>query len=113
MIKGADSKNVIKKGSILLKDERANSLFEFEKNHMIISLAETDLLIVKDFQPVKVIKEKSIDNIQKYYFSKLPGFNSHSFPFIVCAGFKHISLINVRTMKIQTFIDVSCNTNYG
>ena len=56
------------KSSILLKDERANSIFEYEINQMIISLAETDLLVVKDFTPVKLIKDKFFDNINKYYF---------------------------------------------
>ena len=101
------------KNSILLIDERANSIFEYEINQMIISLAETDLLIVKDFMPVKLIKDKFFDNIKKYYFTEHPEFDAHSFPFIISAGFKNISLINVRTMKIQAFIDASCNSSYG
>ena len=103
----------LKKDSILLKDERANSIFEYERNHMIISLAETDILFVKDFQKTKVIKDRAFDDIHKYYFAKLHGFDAHTYPFICCAGFKSISLINVRSMKMQAFVDVSCNTSYG
>ena len=80
---------------------------------MIVSLAETDILIVNDWVPIKVIREKFFDNINKFYFTLLPDFNAQSFPFIICSGFKHISLINVRSMQIQAFIDVSCNTSYG
>ena len=65
------------KNSILLIDERANSIFEYEINQMIISLAETDLLIVKDFMPVKLIKDKFFDNINKYYFTEHPEFDAH------------------------------------
>ena len=43
---------------------------------MIISLAETDLLIVNDWTPVKIIKEKFFDNIDKFYFAKLPEFHA-------------------------------------
>ena len=49
---GTDSKEVRKKGSILLKDEKANQIFEYDANQLIISLAETDLLIVKDYRPI-------------------------------------------------------------
>ena len=42
---------------------------------MIIALAETDLLIVKDFKPVRIVYEKSLDNLNKYYFTKLPKFD--------------------------------------
>ena len=41
---------------------------------MIIALAETDLLVVNEWKPVKLIREKSFDNINKYFFSKLPRF---------------------------------------
>ena len=80
---------------------------------MIISLAETDLLIVNDWTPVKIIKEKFFDNIDKFYFAKLPDFHAQNFPFVICSGYNHISLINVKRMQIQAFVDVSCNTSYG
>ena len=110
---GLDAYKNGKKCSLLLNDERANSLIECDHGQLVISLAETDLLIVKDWIPVKVIREKSIDNINKQYFTKLPGFDVNSFPFVICSGFKQISLINIKTMQIQSFIEASCNTSYG
>ena len=43
---------------------------------MIVSLAETDLLIVRNWAPIKIIKEKLFDNIKKFFFTLLPDFDA-------------------------------------
>ena len=63
---------------------------------MIVSLAMTDLLLVRDWEPIKLIMRNSELNINKFCFAPLPGFNAKSYPFIICSGFEHISLINVK-----------------
>ena len=95
---GLDSKYQKKKHSILLSDEMVNSVFEYERDQLIIALVGIDLLIVRNWIPIKVIHERKLDNIDKYYFTKLPGFDAVTYPFIICSGFDHISLINIREM---------------
>ena len=51
-------------------------MLEYGQGELIISLAETDLLIVKDWVPIKVINGKFFDNINKFYFALLPDFDA-------------------------------------
>ena len=55
---GFDSKYQKKKHSILLSDEIVNSVFEYERDQMIIALVGIDLLIVRNWVPIKVIHER-------------------------------------------------------
>ena len=95
---------------MLLCDERAIALLEYEPGKIIISLATTDLLIVKDWVSIKVIRETNNTNMLQ--FLKLPQFDAMDYPFIICSGFKNIKLINVRKMRMQAFIDVPCNSTH-
>ena len=81
---------------MLLKNEVVNSIFEYDSNQMIVSLAMTDLLIVKDWNPIKLILRNSAANINKFCFMALPDFNTKTYPFVICSGFEQISLINVK-----------------
>ena len=103
----------IAKNSLLLRNEIVNATFEYERGKMIVSLAPTDLLIVEDWNPVKRVMRNSERNINKFCFTPLPGFNAKTYPFIVCSGFEHISLINVKEHFIQVFIKEACNTVRG
>ena len=80
---------------------------------MIVSLALTDLLIVHDWNPVKLIMRNSEGNINKFCFTPLPDFHIKTFPFIICSGFEHISLINVKEQFMQVFIKEPCNSVRG
>ena len=95
---------------MLLSDERAVALLEYEPGNIILSLATTDLLIVKDWVAINVIRETNSTNMLQ--FLKLPLFDAMEYPFIICSGFKNIKLINVRKMNIQAFIDVPCNSTH-
>ena len=103
----------ITKSSLLLRHEIVNATFEYEKGKMIVSLAMTDLLIVHEWDPIKLIMRNSEGNINKFCFTPLPGFNTKTFPFIICSGFEHISLINVKEKFMQVFIKEPCNTVRG
>ena len=43
-------------------------MLEYGQGELIVSLAETDLLIVRDWEPIKIISGKLFDNINKFYF---------------------------------------------
>ena len=107
-----DEKKMIK-NSLHLKQEVVYATFEYERDKMIVSLAPTDLLIVQNWSPVKRVMRNSENNINKFCFMPLPGFNIKSYPFIICSGFEHISLINVKEMFIQVFVKEPCNTVRG
>ena len=103
----------ISKNSILLKNEVVNAIFEYDSSQMIVSLAMTDLLIVKDWNPVKLILRNSAANINKFCFMALPGFNVKTYPFVICSGFEHISIINVKECFMQCFIKEPCYSVRG
>ena len=48
---------------MLLSDERTIALLEYEPGKIILSLATTDLLIVKDWVAIKVIRETNSTNM--------------------------------------------------
>ena len=103
----------ISKHSLLLSQEIVNATFEYATEQMIVSLAMTDLLIVREWNPIKLIMRNSEGNINKFNFLPLPGFNVGKYPFIICSGFEHISLINVRELFMQVFIKEPCNSVRG
>ena len=88
------------KNSILLTNEYIVSAFEFGEGSLVIHVAETDVLLVKEWKVVKVIKEKDPANVSKYWFQPLPFFHPEEFPFIVCSGTKSFNLINLHTGKM-------------
>ena len=75
---------------------------------MILALVETDLLILESWKAVHYINGKQ-GNIQKHYIRPLPGFDETNFPFLMCSGHSHFSLINVVTGKRELMIDASCS----
>ena len=83
--------------SILLKDEIVWSVFEYGPNCMLLSLNNTpDLLMVEHLESVRVITDSDQGNQFKYWIGPLPGFNLETFPFLISAGQKTFSLINVK-----------------
>ena len=64
-----------KQESLLLIDEKVYSMLEYARNNMLISLAFTNLLVVHDWKPVKLIANNSPANIYKNYLLKLPMFD--------------------------------------
>ena len=99
-----------RKKSLLLKDEVIYTILEYAPDKMIVSLKLTNLLIVNKWEPLKMIAKNSMGNIQKYYFDPLPDFDEQKFPFIACSGYEHISLVNVRDMTMQIFVQVPCRS---
>ena len=89
-----------KERSIVLTNEKVYAVFEYVPDKIIVSLALTNLLIVHNWMPQRLIQRNSYGNIYKNYFAPLPDFDEHKFPFVACSGFEHISLINVHDMAM-------------
>ena len=99
-----------KSNSVLLQDEVVQSVCEYAIDKMVISILLTDLLIVHSWEPVRLIKKDEPGNIQKYFIAPLPDFDEYKFPFLLCSGYEHFSLINIAEFRMQTLIDASCST---
>ena len=72
---------------------------------MIIFVQSRDLMILHDWQVVKVILEPVFGNTLKYWIETLPGFNEENFPFVICSGWESFNLINVNEMTMQEFVN--------
>ena len=99
-----------KQESLLMIDEKVYSVLEYVRNKMLVSIAYTNLLVVHNWKPVKLIQKNSHGNIYKNFFMTLPDFDEQTFPFIACSGFEHISLVNVKDLIMQVFIQCPCKT---
>ena len=64
-----------KENSLLLHDEQIYNVLEFGKDNMLISLALTNLLVINQWEPVRLIQKNSPGNIMKNYFALMPGFD--------------------------------------
>lgn len=94
--------------SALLKDEVVWSVFEYAPDCMLLSLAGTpDLLMVQHLKEVRVIADHDKGNLYKYWVAPLPGFDLETFPFLVSAGAKTFSLINIKERRLEKLINAS------
>ena len=94
--------------SLLLKDEIVWSVFEYAPNCMLLSLNNTpNLLMVENLKTIRVITDSDKTNNYKYWIAPLPGFNMDTFPFLVSAGAKAFSLINVKQQKLEKLINAT------
>ena len=73
----------------------------------------TDLLIVENWIKKQIIPEDNVNNTSKQWFSKFPGFEEKSFPFLVCSGKESFNLINVDLGLSQELIQATGNNHYG
>ena len=94
--------------SMLLKQETILSALEYARNKIVVSLDPTDLLIIENWQPKKIIFRMQPTNTSKYFIASFPNFDMKDFPFLVCSGSECFSLINVRDYKMQNLIHASC-----
>ena len=76
------------------------SALEYARKKIIVSLDPTDLLIIENWQPMKIIFRMQPTNTSKYFIAPFPNFDMKEFPFLVCSGSEHYSLINVRDYKM-------------
>ena len=75
---------------------------------MLISLNNTsDLLLVQDLKETRIITDPETKNYFKYWITPFPGFNLDTFPFLVTAGEKCFSLVNVREGRIEKLINAT------
>ena len=74
---------------------------------MIIAIEPADLLIIKDWQQVRIINDANHGNKHKFWIKKVPGYDNEKFPFLICSGINSFNLINVKTCKTETLIQAS------
>ena len=81
---------------MLLRDEAPVTICEYGTNKMIVAIEPTDLIVIENWTYCRLIKKVSQGNIMKNYIAPLPSFDEQRFPFLLCSGYEHFSLINIR-----------------
>ena len=85
-------------------------MVEYAKDKIIAFIRERNLLIINDWQVIKLMEEQDLSNTNKYWMRPIPGFHETEFPFIICNGWEHFSIINVRDFTIEKLIQASSKT---
>ena len=75
---------------------------------MVVSVWNTDLLIVHDWNEIHRIEDPQTGNADKFWIDKMPGFDPELFPFPVVSGSGTFNLINVRKRQMQPLIQAQC-----
>ena len=71
---------------------------------MIVHVRSKDLMIIHNWEVIKLIEEKDTGNDRKEWLHPFPGFHVDTFPFVITSGWKAFSLINVKTGSMQVLI---------
>ena len=53
---------------------------------MIIAIEPADLLLIKDWNKVRIIEALNQGNKRKYWITPIPMFHEEEFPFLICSG---------------------------
>ena len=85
------------KQSMLIQGEQLESMCEFAKDMLLISVSDGDLLVAENWRIVRRIEETDVGNIEKCILFPLPEFNPDSFPIFVSSGKHTHNVINVKT----------------
>ena len=98
----------IETDSVVIKDdEKVEAILEYAENKMILSLS-TDMVLLRNWQVVKVLNKLSQGNFNKHYLMPAPEFDEKTFPFIISSGREFFNIINVRDYKMQALIHAPC-----
>ena len=85
-------------------------MLQYGKDKFIAFVRERDLIIVHNWKVVKVIVEPDDSNTNKYWMKPIPGFHETDFPFIICNGWHHFSIVNVRDYYMEPLVNASTKT---
>ena len=85
-------------------------MVQYADNKIIVHIRERDLLIIHDWRVVKLLQEPDDSNTNKYWLKPVPGFHETNFPFIICNGWEHFNIINVRDYSMDRLINASSKT---
>ena len=88
-------------------------MLQYGKDKILVFVRERDLIIIHNWKVVRVIEEEDESNTNKYWMRPIPGFHEIDFPFIICNGWNHFSIINVRDYKIEPLINASSKTGHS
>ena len=108
-----DKVEVVKETAVLLKDEYVCSVSEYEDDCLLVGCMKTqDLVKFENYtEGVRIISD-GVHNDNKNWLEKLPGFHPETYPFMVCGGKDLISLVNMKTCKLQALINTPVSPYY-
>ena len=103
--------------AVMLKNEYVSAICEFAPSSLLIACLKTKNLVLAQIpQSVQsrssensareIVSDEENDN--KNWIAPLPEFDPtdiYAYPFLVCAGDRHISLINIKDGKCQKLIN--------
>ena len=82
---------------MFLDKEAVTSMLELADGRMLVSVFNLALLVFESYEILHRIDEADQSNIDKYFMTPFPHFDSEQFPFVLVAGKSQISMVNVRT----------------
>lgn len=105
----------LKSQSILLRNSGTGvqSLVEFDKNRLVVSLHPKTILLIDNWQLVGNIIDPDPANWDKCWLAPLPDFNFYTFPFVILSGRISYNLLNVRTGEMQVLFNQSGENYHG
>ena len=93
-----------KQKSMLLHNESVDGIFEYAANKIVITLFPKDILVLDNWETIRIVVEDHAGNDQKAFIAPLPGFDEDKFPFLVCNGYESLNLINLKDLKTEVLI---------
>ena len=97
-----------KEQSMLIKNEKVESIHEYAEAKLILSLYPTDLLLISNWVATSVVYKVAPGNLLKHWIRPIPGFDEEHYPFLVCSGRESLNLINVKNADSEKLIITSC-----
>ena len=95
--------------SALLKHEEVHNLFEYAPGKIIVSVYETDFLLLDNWKCLNVIiRDSQVGNDNKFWIDFMHGFDVEKFPFLVCSGRETFNFINVKDQEMDVLIQAPC-----
>ena len=83
--------------AMFLDKEYVTSMLELADGHMLVGVFNLALLVFESYEVLHRIDDADQSNIEKYFMTRFPDFDSEQFPFVLVAGRSQINLVNVRT----------------
>ena len=94
---------------MLIKGEDVSFILALAKETLLVSVTHGNLILVHNWEALKLIQEADPRNNEKNWLALLPGFDLNSFPFVVSSGKLSYNLINVKSEYMAPLIQGSGN----
>ena len=104
-----------KNNSVLFCHEYCNSVYEYERNEMVV-VANQRIFILNDWRVTRVVPE-NLEHGESWqnmgFISLFPNFDKENFPFMIISGMFSVVLLNIRTGYFTPLIISKASLKYS